>query len=310
MIEFVSAMRVAFLLALVGCYSPGYRDCEVTCGGGTCPSGFVCDRGVCRVEGFSGACGVTIDAAIDSPPNADDDGDGIINKDDNCSKVANPQQENEDRDARGDACDPCPVDGAAGADDDPDMDGVGVGCDPEPDQQNRIDVFEGFNGPMALSTATFTGTWSTSNGQAKSNNSGPAMSGISWPEPMSNVVMVSAQFTMDNFDPTSPLIYIGVAHHIGGSNPVRCSLNALNPQQLELAANNQRLTGVPTTVNVGDTAVTYSKRDGVDFECSEAIKDLHITGSIPGTSGTGQTGLVATGVNATVSWVIIVSRVP
>ena len=68
-------MRFAFLLALVGCYSPGYRDCEVTCGGGTCPSGFVCDQGVCRVEGFSGACGATIDSGIDLSPNADDDGD-------------------------------------------------------------------------------------------------------------------------------------------------------------------------------------------------------------------------------------------
>ena len=156
-------MRVAFLLALVGCYSPGYRDCEVTCGGGTCPSGFVCDQGVCRVEGFSGACGATTnhDASIDSSPTADDDGDSILNKDDNCPTKSNLQQEDEDSDGKGDVCDPCPPlrtyfpNGSttpADANVDSDGDGVGDGCDPNLAAVDHILVFDGFT-PRPLSTA-------------------------------------------------------------------------------------------------------------------------------------------------------------
>lgn len=303
-------MRFAFLLAIVGCYSPGYRDCEVTCGGGACPSGFVCDQGVCRVEGFSGACAVRFDAGIDSNPNADDDGDGILNKNDNCPGVKNAGQENEDRDARGDACDPCPVDGAAGADNDTDMDGVGDGCDPEPDQRDRIVVFEGFNQGIVLSTGTFSGNWTVSSGQARSTNSGTAISSITWADPDTDVLLVSAQFTITSFEPTTAQQFIGVAQHITGTEAVRCSLDPTSPTGLELVANNQRLTTVPTTVAAGDQAVTYMKRTSTVTECSEAIKDLHTSANLPRTTGTAQAGLFAIGANAVVDWIIIVSRAP
>lgn len=182
-------MRVAFLLALVGCYSPGYRDCEVTCGGGTCPSGLVCDQGVCRVEGFSGACGSdsTRDAkTIDSSPNADDDGDTILNQDDNCPVKSNQDQGDEDSDGMGDVCDPCPplrtyipmgTAMAADANADADGDGVGDGCDPNLAAVDHILLFDGFK-IRPLSSAIITNTsgsqWTFDGNAAIANNSLPS----------------------------------------------------------------------------------------------------------------------------------------
>lgn len=54
------------LLLVVGCYSPSYRDCEVTCASGQCPAGLRCDNGVCRLPGMTGACGTTGDVPMDA----------------------------------------------------------------------------------------------------------------------------------------------------------------------------------------------------------------------------------------------------
>ena len=194
----MSVMRVAFLLALVGCYSPGYRDCEVTCGGGTCPSGLVCDQGVCRVEGFSGSCGsmTSHDASIDSSPNADDDGDTILNKDDNCPKKANTQQEDEDGDAMGDVCDPCPplrtyvpanMTTPVDANADTDGDGVGDGCDPNLGAVDHILVFDGFSPrPMGMAMVSAVGgsMWSFDGKSAIATSSTPQQQAtIEYPTP-------------------------------------------------------------------------------------------------------------------------------
>jgi len=58
------------LLLVVGCYSPSYRDCEVTCASGQCPAGLRCDNGVCRLPGMTGACGVPMG---DVPPDGSRD---------------------------------------------------------------------------------------------------------------------------------------------------------------------------------------------------------------------------------------------
>jgi hypothetical protein len=47
---------------------------------------------------------------------ADSDGDGIIDAQDNCTLVANPDQADSDGDGIGDACDSCPLDAANDAD--------------------------------------------------------------------------------------------------------------------------------------------------------------------------------------------------
>jgi hypothetical protein len=301
-------MRVALLLALVGCYSPAYRDCEITCTGGACPSGYVCDRGVCRVEGFSGLCGASgsNDSGVDSAPNADDDSDGILNKDDNCVSVSNANQANEDRDPRGDACDPCPVDAAVGADNDTDMDGVGDGCDPQPNLRNHITVFEGFNSMAAPANATVVGVWTYAGGQAKSNSGTGMISSITWPELSTNATMVSARYTIDLIDPTSPIVEAGVVHHFQNQgNETRCVLSQAGLQLYRGPTRNME----PTPVTTGQLAVTFSTRINSLYECADAITGLSVVNTYPVASPT-RVGFFGGGMNVTLDWVIVVTQDP
>jgi hypothetical protein len=65
--------RLYLIALLVGCYSPSFRDCEVACTGGTCPSGLMCIDSVCRLPGMTGECTFTPmdDAAPDDEGNRD-----------------------------------------------------------------------------------------------------------------------------------------------------------------------------------------------------------------------------------------------
>lgn len=68
----------------------------------------------------------------------DSDQDGVIDNEDNCPNVANPEQTNSDGDSYGDACDNCPdVDNEDQADFD--GDGMGDACDPDDDNDGVID---------------------------------------------------------------------------------------------------------------------------------------------------------------------------
>jgi len=53
---------------------------------------------------------VALDSSEPDPGALDADGDGVLDGDDNCPDVANPDQANFDGDGLGDACDSCPVD--------------------------------------------------------------------------------------------------------------------------------------------------------------------------------------------------------
>ncbi|HEY5928021.1 MAG TPA: thrombospondin type 3 repeat-containing protein [Kofleriaceae bacterium] len=181
-------IRIVVLLGLVACYSPSYKDCEVTCSSGTCPAGYRCEQGMCRAPGFSGACGqmngdtlddtMMADAMIDGNPNLDSDGDGVMDNVDNCILKANANQANEDGDARGDVCDPCPpftqyldplTQQMRPADVDSDGDSVGDGCDVfyVSSPGDRIVFFEGFKDNTVPANVMVSGPWSFTNGQAR-----------------------------------------------------------------------------------------------------------------------------------------------
>ena len=106
------------------------------------------------------------DAPIDviDAPSDDVDGDGVKNAVDNCPDTPNPTQANEDGDALGDACDPCPP-----YTDNTDTDGDGVGdlCDPRPAMSgDQIALFEGFAAGIPPSWVNM-GGWTASGGDAR-----------------------------------------------------------------------------------------------------------------------------------------------
>ncbi len=117
-----------------GCYSPTIlpgTPCDVAC-----PTGLTCIDHVCREPGHVADAPPLVDGPelpTDGPePDgpADLDGDGVLNAADNCPTTANVDQHDEDTDAFGDLCDPCPH--LAGTASDGDADGVGDACDPQP----------------------------------------------------------------------------------------------------------------------------------------------------------------------------------
>lgn len=88
-----------------------------------------------------------VDAFVPPEVSPDDnDGDGVKNEVDNCPGVFNSGQYDEDNDAKGDECDPCPHLSLPTADEDGDEDGVGNGCDPRPTSAgDAIAYWNGFH---------------------------------------------------------------------------------------------------------------------------------------------------------------------
>lgn len=118
------------------------------------------------------------------PP--DTDGDGVLDADDVCITVPDPDQLDGDDDGLGNACDPCPADPASGDEHDEDGEGISDRCDNCPHVANRtqdngdgdelgdacdldttaqcIAYFDPFEELPTTSFFTF-GQWSTENGR-------------------------------------------------------------------------------------------------------------------------------------------------
>lgn len=123
---------------------------------GGCSDQVITDLGPNLVHGWLGA---QVDTSGNDPawlmsdvmvsPGADDDSDGVINVLDNCSKQANPLQEDGDADGVGDLCDNCPT--QANADQrDTDNDGIGDACDDDDDNDGVLD--SGDNCPLIVNS--------------------------------------------------------------------------------------------------------------------------------------------------------------
>jgi hypothetical protein len=86
------------------------------------------------------AFGLDPTQAIDAAPiDPDRDGDGVPNEQDLCPDLAEVVMHDEDGDAVGDTCDPCPLD--AGTTGDADGDGIHDACDPGP-QPHCLALFD------------------------------------------------------------------------------------------------------------------------------------------------------------------------
>lgn len=118
----------------------------------------------------------TLDAA--DAADVDTDGDGVVDRLDNCSVVANAAQRDWDGDAHGDECDTCPH-LASASDPDGDRDGVGDACDPRPTAAgDRRVVWLAFYEPSDIASWTNsggTGQWSVENGTLVQSATGFAL---------------------------------------------------------------------------------------------------------------------------------------
>ena len=325
-------------LVIAACYSPTYRDCEVTCMSGTCPAGFTCEQNVCRAPGFSGPCGqmngdmmMTADADIDGNSMLDSDGDMVNDSIDNCRTIPNMMQYNEDGDTLGDACDPCPplktyvVNGQdVDANQDQDGDTVGNGCDPNPGAMgDKIVLFDGFNQQMPATTfkTTAAQVQFMANGSVKI----VAPDALQWGAVALPVVLDTSrrQFVRTGFhvntvfpDTAGPVHGGGViAFFDGASRGIACThgIGTQGPaiQLFEASSNNPLLIATGTSVMMMDVDVQLSRRGTNNYECGYAFAQTSATGPYNGAQPPNtRTGVYARSADIDFRWVLIVESPP
>jgi hypothetical protein len=165
-------VRIALLglIWITACYSPRVSS-GVPCSleGDQCPTGQSCVAGSCEVPGGQGVDAGSSGSGDAPPGTVDTDNDGKPDTSDNCPKVANNDQFDEDGDKIGDACDLCPQVSDTGADADGDK--IGDACDPEPGTANSIWLYNGFTGGLPVAGAR-SDHWTASNGNVVTTSAG------------------------------------------------------------------------------------------------------------------------------------------
>ncbi len=232
-------MRTVWLWPLlVACYAPsppsGGPCAPASAGAARCPADQVCvlQGGIERCMPPGGD--VSPDAAtvdgpvVDSPP-GDRDNDGVPDATDRCPDTPDTKQYNEDGDAFGDVCDPCPV---SSNNIDGDGDGVGDDCDPNPAVGgDKIVLFEGFNGGVPMGWPA-TGTWGAVTGAVTVTVGANTDAFLGPPVNADATSTVIAAFVSGTNVPTSNAGF-GVAHAAQGEG-VLCGLIAENGRLLAL----------------------------------------------------------------------------
>ena len=280
-------------LAAAACYSPKYGDCAITCGDNGCPSGLACIDGYCHAP--DDETSVCFDA----------DDDGKRDFEDNCRATPNPNQENEDGDALGDACDPCPV--IRDDDVDSDGDGIGGGCDQDPaNAGDRVILFETFDAPPA--NATNSG-WDIIDGEARlsDGSAGGPVSELRFPitATTNQTMLVGLSIAMFASDTT------GSVGTFDQSGAYACQIvHAANQLQLQdtsgAAIDVQALTKSPLGVDIVLDQTHYD----ADYRCSAtgfaASRVEDPSGSAPQTAV--EAGLRASDADVHVRYIWIVGK--
>jgi hypothetical protein len=332
--EDVRAIRLAvwpgvlglLALAVSACFTPhAPRGVPCSIESKSCPDEQAC------VAGFCGGPPAGLDAAVDALPDAfiDSDNDGIDDSIDNCRDKPNHDQADEDKDGVGDACDPCPIDKDNS---DPDGDGVGGICDPHPSTPgDKIVAFEPFNGAIQ-STWRVTGNGTVtvnSDGEGVFTNAAGQTTRLVSPAGMTfGNGMIMANAVVDTTPgATRTALTVGLPYNSGTDVGIQCQLHAPDPnstagRELSLfdskapgePANNQFIWATNTAYRltmVRSGAMGNSCQNGLcSYACSMTdvngvVKAANgSTGSIPAVS---EVVLVASGTNAHVAWVLVVS---
>lgn len=308
----------ALLIVLGACYGPSYAPgapCDPVLN--NCPTGIEC-----LPDGIGHSCGggmeapidaaidgaVDIDAAIDGPP-SDPDGDGIIGANDNCPTIANASQHNEDSDALGDVCDPCPV---STTNTDADGDGIGNDCDPRPNMPgDTLVLFEPFATTIPAAWNIGVGSWTVVNDELRITGSATPY-GLRTNIPATSRMMAVTSVVPDTVTAGGSIGITNPYASASGGGGILCSL-------FQPAAGSREISVYDLTTDVVIDNHTYAWVDDVPYILAAVRVDTSYSclsiGSavIPPPQGNSSTtvtgpviGLRSDGVTARFQWLMII----
>lgn len=291
------------VLALAtSCYSPSFGDCEVSCAGTVCPDNLECRAGLCRTAGATASCATITDR----------DSDGVADASDNCPDVMNTDQANEDADAYGDLCDPCPPYANATANVDTDGDGLGDGCDPRPTiKGDKIAVFEGFNA-APIGTSMNMGFMFVG-GHALGTAPMGVRPTISWEQPAGGNETVSTQVTLTSMTPTTAITMFDQRDAMDPNMSTTCTLipKPNDPTSfkglLQIMDYNVSPLGTGTSAPLDQVTIMSLSRAARDYNCFASIANGPI--SLSSTRAPPQRpnmGIELVDASATLDWFMIV----
>lgn len=252
-----------------------------------------------------------IDAGVDAP-NDDVDGDGVLNGTDNCPAISNADQDDEDADTLGDACDPCPpdVDNTDG-----DGDGVGDKCDPNPGTGgDTIMLFEGFQQGVPTGWEKV-GNWTAvaASHELDIDTIGESILGTVGPATPKSTITSSFTVVTRNGNLNTAGVYTaataadtGVAAVIYrvvtqmGTGVGHSIYNRANAQADNSSGNYQMTEGTTYRMQLGRAGTMYSST----VASGASSTRTHTTPVDPTTASTN--GLLAVGVHARYQWVLVV----
>jgi hypothetical protein len=303
--------------AVAGCYGPilpAGAPCASSDSSQRCPTGLVCiTTGAIEVCEPPGTVG--IDGAIAAPDTAtplDSDGDGVLDSDDNCPFVANPDQADEDGDHLGDACDPCPPFADAT---DSDGDGVPDACDPNPTVAgDSIVTFAGFTSAPAGWTTTGNVTFNGGKAIMLGTETTAATLVTGSSAPVHSTIVASVTLT----GITATGLNLGSVSVIDQQKPnsdesVACQLSALTggvQASLRIfdTSTSIAIAAAPHAFAAGGTFVLEVQREGTRYTCSATNPNLQIAGDDQLSPGTHNVGLRVKGASARFAWVMVLTH--
>lgn len=258
---------------------------------------------------FDAPTDAAIDAMIDAPPNLDFDNDGVLNGVDNCQTVSNANQNNEDGDALGDVCDPCPV---STNNADGDNDGVGNDCDPRPTiAGDNIVLFEGFKQGLPAGW-DMSGNWTaqTATGEVTGSAASGASAGLMTTITIQSQDTVSASLT--------PLTLAGnvnstgiVTNRMPNATQIVCTLfrvQGMEGLSVYDAADLAGATSVTYDMTLNQTYVLRLRRESPMYTCTgtRAATSAMVTRTHAPVQNPFTLGLSMYGASARYQWLMVV----